>query len=121
MTEEKKQGKLSGPHLKDLLAIRWEDIHLMHDEIENDPSTIVELSGTTLTDAGRKAWADVLDARVLRVYEDSYGQQLELTGVKASRLDEFSAMLAGYCSVEEYDQWVVQETAEQQNAQEVTL
>lgn len=121
MTEERKPEKPSGPHLKDLLSIRWEDIHLMHDEIENDPSTIVELSGTTLTAAGRKAWADVLDAQVLRIYEGAYGLQLELTGVKASRLDAFSAMLAGYCSIEEYDKRVAQVNPEPQQAQGVTL
>ena len=26
--------------------------------------------------------------------------------MKASRLDAFSAMLAGYCSVEDYESWV---------------
>ena len=26
--------------------------------------------------------------------------------MKASRLDAFSAMLAGYCSVEDYENWV---------------
>lgn len=31
---------------------------------------------------------------------------MELSGVKASRLDAFSAMLAGYCSVEDYENWV---------------
>ena len=31
---------------------------------------------------------------------------MELSGVKAGRLDAFSAMLAGYCSVEDYENWV---------------
>lgn len=31
---------------------------------------------------------------------------MELSGVKASRLEDFSAMLAGYCSVEDYENWV---------------
>lgn len=95
------------PRLQDLLECEWEDIHLVHDEIDNDPATIVELSNTTLTDAGRAAWADVLNAGVKRIFTGIYGMQMQLTGVKASRLDAFSHMLAGYCSTEDYDRWVV--------------
>lgn len=95
------------PRLKDLLACEWEDLHLVHDEIDNDPATIVELSNTTLTDDGQAAWADVLNARVKRIFTGIYGMQMQLTGVKASRLDTFSHMIAGYCSVEDYDRWVI--------------
>lgn len=103
----------NAPRLSDLLSARWEDIHLIHDESENDPSTIVELSSSTLTEVGKQAWADVLAARVLQVYTGFYGLQIELSGVKASRLDEFSAMLAGYCPCEDYDRWVTQEDPNQ--------
>lgn len=97
------------PCLKDLLACKWEDIHLIHDEIDNDPATIVELSNSTLTAAGREDWADILNAKVKRIYTGIYGLQIELSGVRASRLDEFSHMLAGYCSVEDYELWVSEE------------
>lgn len=92
--------------LRDMLHTKWEDIHLVHNEIENEPSTIVELDESTLTEAGKEAWADVLNADVLRVYTGLYGLQMELGGVKASRLDAFSSMLAGYCSVQDYEKWV---------------
>lgn len=92
--------------LRDMLHTKWEDIHLIHHEIENEPSTIVELDEFTLTDAGKEAWADVLNADVLRVYTGYYGLQMELAGVKASRLDAFSSMLAGFCSVQDYEKWV---------------
>lgn len=91
---------------RDLLHTKWEDLHLIHHEIENEPSTIAELDESTLTDAGKEAWADVLNANVLRVYTGYYGLQMELAGVKASRLDAFSSMLAGYCSVQDYGKWV---------------
>ncbi len=94
------------PRLKDLLVCKWEDIHLVHDEIDNDPATIVELSDSTLTASGREAWADILDSKVKRIYTGMYGLQIELTDVKASRLDEFSHMLAGYCAVTDYEKWV---------------
>ena len=66
----------------------------------------MELSESTLTDAGKQAWADVLEAKVCRIYEGGYGLQMELEGVKPSRLQDFSAMLAGYCSEENYEKWV---------------
>ena len=95
--------------LKDLLHLHWEDIHLMHKDVEIEPATIVELDEHTLTDAGKETWADVLDAEVVKVYNGYYGLQMELNKVKPSRLEEFSAMLAGYCPVSDYEKWVTQE------------
>lgn len=105
--EQKDEGQTMEACLKDLLCARWEDLHLVHDEIDYGlPHTIVELDGTTLTAAGKEAWADVLNAKVVRVFRGYSGLQMELSGVKAGRLDAFSAMLAGYCSVEDYENWV---------------
>lgn len=95
--------------LKDLLYLRWEDIHLLHKDVEVQPATIVELDENTLTDDGKAAWADVLDAEVVKVYNGYYGLQMELDKVKPSRLEEFSSMLAGYCPVVDYETWVTQE------------
>lgn len=95
--------------LKDLLCIPWENIHLLHKDVEVQPATIVELDEHTLTDAGKVAWADILDAEVVKIYNGYYGLQMELDKVKPSRLEEFSAMLAGYCPVSDYETWVTQE------------
>ena len=97
--------------LKDLLHLHWEDIHLLHKDVEIQPATIVELDEHTLTDAGKEAWADVLDAEVVRIYTGYYGLQMELNKVKPSRLEGFSSMLAGYCPVSDYEKWVTQEGA----------
>lgn len=94
--------------LKDLLRTRWEDIHLMHKDVEVEPCTIVELDAHTLTPAGKEAWADVLSAEVSKIYTGYYGLQLELDGVKPRRLEEFSSMLSGYCSVQDYEKWVTE-------------
>lgn len=96
--------------LKDLLRIRWEDIHLMHKDVEIEvPHTIVELDEHTLTDAGKEAWADVLSAEVVKIYTGYYGLQMELDKVKPRRLEEFSAMLAGYCSVQDTEKWLTED------------
>ena len=39
-------------------------------------------------------------------YQGYYGLQIDLTGVKALRIYDFSAMLAGYCPIEDYYKWV---------------
>ncbi|MEQ2594357.1 DUF6329 domain-containing protein [[Clostridium] symbiosum] len=97
---------VESPRLKDILCARWENIHLVHTEVDNVPHTIAELDSRTLTEAGKKVWADVLNAKVERVYQGFYGLQMELSGVKPSRLDAFAGMLGGYCSVQEYETWV---------------
>ena len=101
------EARATGACLKDLLCTRWGNLHLIHDEIDYGlPHTIVELDAETLTEAGKEAWADVLDAKVARVFQGYSGLQMELSGVKADRLEAFSAMLAGCCSVEDYENWV---------------
>lgn len=94
--------------LRELLHARWEDIHLLHRDVEIEPATIVELDQNTLTAGGKEAWADVLDAKVCRVYQGAYGLQVELDGVYPARLQEFSEVLAGYCPTTLYDKWVAQ-------------
>ena len=83
---------------------------LLHKDVEVQPATIVELDEHTLTNAGKAAWADILDAEVVKVYNGYYGLQMELDKVKPSRLEEFSSMLAGYCPVSDYEKWVTQES-----------
>ena len=108
--------------LRDLLHTRWEDIHLMHKDVELEvPHTIVELDGHTLTDAGKEAWQDVLNAAVIKVYSGYYGLQIELDKVKPRRLEEFSAMLAGYCPVSDYEKWVAEEAESPTQSPEMKL
>ena len=129
-TSHPKKSKLEQPSesispvctLRDLLHTRWEDIHLMHKDVELDvPHTIVELDNRTLTDAGREAWQDVLNAEVVKVYSGYYGLQIELDKVQPRRLEEFSAMLAGYCPVSDYENWVAEEAESPPHAPEMKL
>lgn len=110
-TEQETEQKAVRPDgsrqkLRELLHIPLADVNLIHKEVEIDPATIVELSENTLTDAGKQAWADVLDASVCRIYAGAFGLQVELAGVKPYRLQDFSTMLAGYCYEENYEKWV---------------
>lgn len=112
--EHERIQETPAPALRELLCIRWEELHLVHSDVEIMPATISELERNTLTDAGKEAWVDVLDARVKRVYQGIYGLQIELSGARPSRVQGFSEMLAGYCSQKNYEKWVAEpiETSE---------
>ncbi len=119
--EQQPESTLPVSKLKDILQVHWEDIHLLHKDVEIQPATIVELNEHTLTDTGKEAWADVLDAEVVKVYNGYYGLQMELDKVKPSRLEEFSSMLAGYCPVSDYEKWVAQENSTPSQSPEMKL
>ena len=104
--QERSEEKTEKPKLCDLIQVPMKDVHLLHKEVEIEPATIVELSSDTLTEAGKQAWADVLDAEVCEIYQGVYGLQVDLEGVKPSRLREFSMMLAGHCPQSQYEKWV---------------
>ncbi len=104
-----KKTTVPGFKLKDLMAVPQEDIHLVHSDEDIELATISELKNTTLTDAGRKEWADILNADVHRLFSGAYGLQIEVSGVNPQRLSDFSYMLAGYCSAEDFKKWVTQE------------
>lgn len=106
---EKQQQSVSGLKLQDLLHIPLEDIHLVHSDEDIELATIVELKSDTLTEAGREEWADVLSADVARIFHGIYGVQVECGDVNPQRLSDFSLMLAGYCSEQDYEKWVARE------------
>jgi len=96
----------NGIRLIELLNFSLENVHLLPDGSDDMPLTIIELNDRTLTENGKSEWSDVLNARIKKIYQGYYGFQIDLTGVKASRIYDFSAMLAGYCPIEDYYKWV---------------
>ena len=91
-----------------LMECGLEDVHLVDRDEEHELATIVELNQNTLTEQGMRDWADVLGAKVERIYEGGYGVEIEVSGCDAQRVAEFSFMLAGYVSNSQYDRWVNQ-------------
>lgn len=89
-----------------LSGITFEDIHLTHADEDIELATICELNKDMFTEEGKKDWADVLNARVNRIFEGAYGVQLECSGIDAQRLSGFSYMLAGHVSSEDFDRWI---------------
>ncbi len=83
----------STPEISDYL-IRFKDlikdICLVHRHMDTKPVRIVSLGPSTLTDMGKKIWADVLNAPVVRIFHDSDGIQVECANVDPERLVQFS-------------------------------
>ena len=100
-----------------LIGCDLQDIHLLHNDIDHDVATIVELNPDTLTEEGKRDWADVLKAKVERIYYGYYGIQADITGCDAGRLRDFSYMLAGHCPLSDYNRWVNSDDEQQQTAE----
>lgn len=88
-----------------LMGCNLEDVHLVDKDEEHELATIVELNSKMLTEEGKREWADVLNAKVERIYEGSYGLQVEVSGCPTNRLCDFSFALAGYVSPECFNKW----------------
>ena len=92
--------------LFELMGCNLENIHIVDADVEHDLATIVELNQDTLTDEGKHEWADVLGAKVTRIFDGIYGTQIEVTGCEPERLEAFSKMLAGECTLSESERWL---------------
>ena len=92
--------------LFELMGCNLENIHIVDADVEHDLATIVELNQDTLTDGGKREWSDVLGAKVTRIFDGIYGTQIEVTSCEPERLEAFSKMLAGECTLSESEHWL---------------
>lgn len=117
--ENCQQGGLTGAmNLFSLMGCNLYDVHLCDSDEDHELATVVELNQNTLTEDGKRDWSDVLNAKVTQIYEGTFGVQIGLTGCPAERLRDFSFMLAGHCSAEDYDRWVNSGEPEQSQTDE---
>ena len=89
-----------------LMGCNLENVHIVDADVEHDLATIVELNQDTLTEDGKREWSDVLSAKVTRIFDGIYGTQIEVTGCEPERLEAFSKMLAGECTLSESERWL---------------
>ena len=92
--------------LFELMGCNLENVHIVGANVEHDLATIVELNQDTLTDEGKREWSDVLSAKVTRIFDGIYGTQIEVTGCEPERLEAFSKILAGECTLSESEHWL---------------
>lgn len=64
-----------------------------------------------LTDLGKLAWADVLNAKVRSIGPGAYGTEYQLEIVEPRRMTDFSLAIVGNCSHEEYNKWFTESTS----------
>lgn len=100
------QEKINYMSLYSLMRSNLEEVHIVDIDEEHDLATIVELNQNTLTEDGKREWSDVLGAKVERIFEGYYGVQIAVSGCAPERLEAFSKMLAGECSIEETERWI---------------
>ena len=103
---EQQMGQETKLTLWQLMSCGLDDVHLVDVDEEHDLATIVELNQGTLSVAGRSAWSDVLSAKVEGIYNGYYGTQIAVTGCDPERLEAFSKMLAGECTLSESNRWL---------------
>ena len=89
-----------------LMGCNLENVHIVDADVEHDLAIIVELNQDTLTEDGKREWSDVLSAKVTRIFDGIYGTQIEVTGCEPERLEAFSKMLAGECTLSESERWL---------------
>lgn len=82
------------------------DVCLRHEKASGYNEIISKLNRNTLTTEGRKDWQDILSARVCSITSGSEYTILTLSGCNPGRLSEFSGMVTGHCSAENYERWV---------------
>lgn len=89
-----------------LMGCNLENVHIVDADVEHDLATIVELNQDTLSEEGKREWSDVLGSKVTRIFDGIYGTQIEVTGCEPERLEAFSKMLAGECTLSESERWL---------------
>lgn len=68
------------------------------------------MNSDILTDAGKKEFERVLNAKVENIGATSEGNiKIFITGTSAHRIEKFSEIVSGRCTREEYDKWVAKE------------
>ena len=102
--------------LKELMELGLEDITLVDRDEEHNLATIVELNKNTLTEEGKNEWSDVLSAKVERIFAGNFEVGIEVSGCDAERVKDFSFMLAGYVSEDDYNIWVNKPSEQNQGA-----
>ena len=110
---ECQQGGLAGAlSLLSLIGCNLENVHFVCAGESVDSDLIPHLSGDTLTDEGKQEFADVLSAKVTRIYGSHKSMTVELSGCSAERVRMLSKVLRGDCTLEDYHRYVFQKPGE---------
>ena len=100
-----------------LMGCNLYEAHLETEHSYNDPISISELNIDLLTEEGKAAWNDVLNATVDGVSADEYNLKIKLSNCDPHRVEAFAKLLNGLCDAEDYDRWVAKKGVVYQNTE----
>ena len=81
------------------------DFELYSDEEEHDAATVVENPLFTWDLDFQEEWKDVIESEIVKYIpaSDRNAETLIINGAKASRIEMFQFILAGYCPTDYWD------------------
>ena len=82
--------------LRSLLGFGLKDVTFIEKGSDRAISLSSEISERMITPAGKKEWADVLSAKVERIYVENGKGYIELSGCDMDRLGDFAYVYDGY-------------------------
>ena len=104
-----RQGGVKGAmDLLSLMGCNLYDVHFTHEAQGHEFPVISRLGADTLTEQGKKEWADILDAKVESIRPGQQCFECRLTDCDPFRAAAFAQMLNGQCEAEDYSRWVRQ-------------
>ena len=91
--------------LRSLLGFGLKDITFIDKGNDRAISLSSEINSRMITPAGKKEWADVLSAKVERIYTENGKGFVELSGCNMDRLGDFAYIYDGYSDEETRHEW----------------
>lgn len=92
--------------LNDLAQLGMESMRFHESATAEFCGIVMALSENSLTEYGKKEWADVLDAKVERMRGSGESLVVYISQVETKRLKQFTKLLAGECPVIDYERCV---------------
>lgn len=93
--------------LRSLLGFGLKDITFIDRGCDRTVSLVTEISERMITPAGKREWADVLSAKVDRIYVENGKGYVELSNCNMDRLGSFAYIYDGYSNDEGRNEWFI--------------
>lgn len=109
------QGGIKGAmNLLSLMGCNLYDVHLEHESPGFAFQDVSKLNQNTLTEEGKAEWSDVLGAEVESIRPQADKLCVCLSNCDPFRVLAFTEMMNGQCDAEDYDQWVQNQSEQEQ-------
>ena len=107
--EQCQEGGIEGAmSLMSLMGCNLLDVHLQNDDGKGSKQFIPELEPSTLSEDGKREFADVLQAKIILMKDDT----ITVQGVPMERIKRFSDVLCQNCTMEDYHKFIAPKSGE---------